>query len=36
MSHGALTFNGKPAAGSTEEPAATKPATTVVNFPKGA
>jgi ATP-dependent Clp protease ATP-binding subunit ClpB len=35
VSHGALTFNGKPAAGSPEESAPAKPAT-VVNFPKGA
>ncbi len=35
VSHGALTFNGKPAAGATEESAPAKPAT-VVNFPKGA
>ena len=34
VSHGALTFNGKPAAGAPEA-AAAKPAT-VVNFPKGA
>ena len=33
-SHGALTFNGKPAPGAPEEPASAKPAT-VVNFPKG-
>jgi len=35
VSHGALTFNGKPAPGSPEETAPDKPAT-VVNFPKGA
>jgi ATP-dependent Clp protease ATP-binding subunit ClpB len=35
VAHGALTFNGKPAAGSPEETPAAKPAT-VVNFPKGA
>jgi ATP-dependent Clp protease ATP-binding subunit ClpB len=35
VSHGALTFNGKPTPGSPEETAAPKPAT-VVNFPKGA
>jgi ATP-dependent Clp protease ATP-binding subunit ClpB len=35
VSHGALTFNGKPAPGSPEEAAPDKPAT-VVNFPKGA
>jgi ATP-dependent Clp protease ATP-binding subunit ClpB len=35
VSHGALTFNGKPASGSPEEGAPDKPAT-VVNFPKGA
>jgi ATP-dependent Clp protease ATP-binding subunit ClpB len=35
VSHGALTFNGKPAPGSPEETAPPKPAT-VVNFPKGA
>jgi ATP-dependent Clp protease ATP-binding subunit ClpB len=34
VSHGALTFNGKPTPGSPEETAAPKPAT-VVNFPKG-
>jgi len=34
VSHGALTFNGKPAAGSPEQTAPAKPAT-VVNFPKG-
>jgi len=35
VSHGALTFNGKPAPGSPEETAPPKPAT-VVSFPKGA
>jgi ATP-dependent Clp protease ATP-binding subunit ClpB len=35
VSHGALTFNGKPTPGSPEETAPPKPAT-VVNFPKGA
>jgi hypothetical protein len=35
VSHGALTFNGKPAPGSPEETVPAKPAT-VVNFPKGA
>jgi ATP-dependent Clp protease ATP-binding subunit ClpB len=35
VSHGGLTFNGKPTAGSPEETAPAKPAT-VVNFPKGA
>ena len=36
VAHGALTINGKSAAGRGEEPAPAKPATTVVSFPKGA
>src|SRR5579863_10538746 len=35
VSHGALTFNGKPAAGSAEQDAEPPPPATVVNFPKG-
>ena len=36
VSHGALTFNGKPAAGSSGEPPPPAKPATVVNFPKGA
>jgi ATP-dependent Clp protease ATP-binding subunit ClpB len=36
VGHGALTFNGKPAAGSPGEPPAPAKPATVVNFPKGA
>ncbi|THD47565.1 MAG: ATP-dependent chaperone ClpB [Bradyrhizobium sp.] len=35
VSHGALTFNGKPAAGGLEQDAEPPPPATVVNFPKG-
>ena len=35
VSHGALTFNGKPAAGNAEQDAEPPPPATVVNFPKG-